>query len=567
MKALLIEDDPVGRRQLEAALSSRGHDVTACADAESAWEIFQREPHALVVADWLLPGMDGLELCRNIRALPDGDRSVILVITSRDQPDDLQEVLDAGANDYLAKPVEMAFLQVRLILAERQVAEIDQRKRTEAALHDEAEKSAALVRVGRELISSLDRPVILDRLCQLAAQVLECDTSRALLWLPDDDAYAPVARYGPLDHGTGQDGPDDSGDRVPRELITRYFDEPDSDDVAAVASLAERQLDCTASHAAAAAQELWMALRRGDRTIGVLAARRHQPTRPFTLTQQRIARGIAQIASMALANARLLEELQRANGLKSDFVATMSHELRTPLNIIMGYGGLLLDGMFGELSPEQARVLQQMNKSSRELLDLINATLDFSRLESGQLPLEIKATQPGGLLRELEAEMRQPWSKQDVELAWDIPAELPPLQTDPMKLRVVLKNVIANAIKFTSAGNVTVQLRHADDGFVFTVSDTGIGMTPEALEVIFEPFRQADSSSTREHGGVGLGLHIVRRFVDMLGGTISVESEYGAGSTFRIWFPPRLPPTASTRAEDAPAPPRGHPQGRTLPAE
>jgi signal transduction histidine kinase/DNA-binding response OmpR family regulator len=542
MKALLIEDDPVGRRLLEAALSSRGHEVTACADAESAWEIFQRDRHALVVTDWLLPGMDGLELCRRIRALPDGDRSVVLVITSRDQLDDLQLVLNAGASDYLAKPVEMAFLQVRLVLAERQVAEIDQRKRTEAALHEEAEKSAALVRVGRELISSLDRPVILDRLCQLAAQVLECDTSRALLWQPDEDAYAPVARYA-RQPDTANDA---NGGRVPRDLVARCFDVPHSDDVASIQPHAERQLDDAAAQAAAA-EELWMALRKGDQTIGVLAARRQRPSRPFTVTQQRIARGIAQIASMALANARLLEELQRANGLKSDFVATMSHELRTPLNIIMGYGGLLVDGMFGQLTPDQARVLEQMNRSSRELLDLINATLDFSRLESGQLPLEIKGTQPSGLLRELEAEMRQPWSKQDVALVWDIPADLPPLQTDPMKLRVILKNVIGNAVKFTNHGSITVRLRCCDGGAEFTVTDTGIGMTPEALTVIFEPFRQADSSSTREHGGVGLGLHIVRRFADMLGGTISVESEYGRGSTFRMWFPSQLKLPAGSR--------------------
>jgi len=559
MKALLIEDDPVGRRLLEAALSSRGHDVTACADAESAWEIFQRDPHALVVADWLLPGMDGLALCRNIRALPDGDRSVILVITSRDQPDDLQLVLQAGANDYLAKPVEMALLQVRLALAERQVAEIDQRKRTEAALHDEAEKSAALVRVGRELISSLDRPVILDRLCQLAAQVLECDTSRALLWLPDEDTYAPVARFGGFEDETPHWGTEADRTPVPRDMVARCFDQPESDDVAAVGPGAQHELDGTVARAAAA-EELWMALRKGDQTIGVLAARRKSPNRPFTLTQRRIARGIAQIASMALANARLLEELQRANGLKSDFVATMSHELRTPLNIIMGYGGLLLDGMFGALAPEQARVLQQIGKSSRELLDLINATLDFSRLESGQLPLEVRGTQPGGLLRELEAEMRQPWSKQDVTLTWEIPADLPPLETDPMKLRVVLKNVIANAIKFTNVGSVTVRLEHSDEGFVFTVTDTGIGMTAEALDVIFEPFRQADSSSTREHGGVGLGLHIVRRFIDMLGGTVSVESEYGCGSTFRMWFPLTLPSAAHQPARDT-----SNPQSRAAP--
>src|SRR5512139_832715 len=136
MKILLVEDDAVTRRLLERLLRARGHEVTACNDAESAWEAYQRDRHTLVILDWVLPGMDGLQLCRNIRALRDGDRSLIVLLTARDQPQDLQAVLDAGADDYLTKAVDVPRLNVRLGIAERQATALIQRKAAEDQLAD-----------------------------------------------------------------------------------------------------------------------------------------------------------------------------------------------------------------------------------------------------------------------------------------------------------------------------------------------------------------------------------------------------------------------------------------------
>ena len=136
MKVLLVEDDPTTRALLHGLLRSRGHEVTACPDAETGWAAYQQASYPIVVLDWVLPGMDGLQLCRQMRALPDGDRSVIVLLTSRDQPQDLQDVLDAGADDYLAKPAGAARLNVRLAVAERQVRNIAQRKEAEAKVRD-----------------------------------------------------------------------------------------------------------------------------------------------------------------------------------------------------------------------------------------------------------------------------------------------------------------------------------------------------------------------------------------------------------------------------------------------
>ena len=282
---------------------------------------------------------------------------------------------------------------------------------------------------------------------------------------------------------------------------------------------------------------LGIALRRGAEMIGFLSGCYRNRQERFTPRQERIAHGISQLASMALENARLVEELGRANRLRSEFVATMSHELRTPLNVIVGYNELLLDGVFGELSGDQAETLQRVGKSARELLDLINATLDMSRLEAGRFPLNVQDVWVPDLLREVDNETHSLQAKPGLRFAWQVPPQLPYLSTDPLKLKMVLKNLIANAVKFTDEGSVTVAVESNGSHLDFSVVDTGIGISAETQAISFEAFRQADSSVTRRYGGVGLGLYIVRRLLEMLGGSVAVESEVGRGSTFRIRLP------------------------------
>jgi signal transduction histidine kinase len=293
---------------------------------------------------------------------------------------------------------------------------------------------------------------------------------------------------------------------------------------------------------------LILRLRRGQELIGFQLCG-YRERREFRPRDWRIAQGISQLASLALANARLLEELERANHIKEDFVGTMSHELRTPLHIILGYTQLLLEETFGPLSAKQTNILERVDKNARELLELITATLDLSRLQTQQrLPLAVQAVSVGQLWAELEGETRQLPRKPAVRLQWHLPPELPVLHTDPTKLKMVLKNLLSNALKFTEAGTVTMSAHRRDEGVEFWVKDTGIGIAPEQVAVIFEPFRQVDSSATRRQGGVGLGLYIVRQLVEVLGGQITVESAEGRGSTFRVWVPrerPVCPPLSS----------------------
>ncbi|MCS6924505.1 MAG: PAS domain S-box protein [Candidatus Binatia bacterium] len=403
---------------------------------------------------------------------------------------------------------------------------------------EEATISSVLARVSQELIASLNTPTILPRLCSLAADALGEPDSCTLLWQAKGDCYIPVASWGLA--------PDQQETlhalQIPRAAIGDLLAALHADEVVAldVSSTTGKVLAALLEKLGVHAS-LFLSLRQGQQLIGFLSWSL-RPQRHFTPRHRRLARGISQIASLVLAHANLFNELQRANRIKDDFVSTMSHELRTPLNIIIGYSGLLLEETFGPLVPLQADILRRVDKAARELLDLVSATLDLSRLQNQRVPLIRSAVDVAELLTELESESRSLHQKSAVQLLWHVPAALPILETDRLKLKMVLKNLVMNALKFTEKGFVTVSASAREEGMEFCVRDTGIGIPREALPFIFEPFRQIESIPGRRYGGVGLGLYIVQQLLRLLGGTVGVESEVGKGSCFRVWIPLHAPP-------------------------
>ena len=228
--------------------------------------------------------------------------------------------------------------------------------------------------------------------------------------------------------------------------------------------------------------------------------------------------------------------LVNASKAKDEFLNIMSHELRTPLNVISGYAQILKDGVLGRIQPEQDHGLRTILVQSKELLRMINEVLQVGSLEGGNVSAKFAAVN----LRDFFADIRSTYEvlpQKGIPLYWNIPDKLPMVNTDGEKLKHILQNLINNAIKFTEEGSVTISARHISQAIEFKVKDTGIGMPNETLPSIFQMFRQLDGSGTRSYGGAGVGLYIVKKFVELLNGKIEVESVLDKGSTFTVIIP------------------------------
>jgi len=253
-------------------------------------------------------------------------------------------------------------------------------------------------------------------------------------------------------------------------------------------------------------------------------------------------------ADLAEQNARLQwqsQEVERANKLKSEFLASMSHELRTPINALIGYTALLLDGVLGDVNGRQRDALMRGRAAAEHLLALINDILDLAKIEAGKMPLRLEEVSLREVTLEVTQQVEPMVRKKQLQFTIDIAPDCPPIYSDRTKIKQILLNLLSNAVKFTNRGRVTVEAHRAVDGVRVDVVDTGIGIRASDLQAIWEDFRQVDQSRTREFGGTGLGLSITRKLLDRLGGSADVTGTYGEGSTFSVYLPLRLPAAAS----------------------
>jgi signal transduction histidine kinase/HAMP domain-containing protein len=285
---------------------------------------------------------------------------------------------------------------------------------------------------------------------------------------------------------------------------------------------------------------------RENTLVGVITTWRRE-TRPFSEKQIALLKTFADQAVIAIENVRLFQEIQDKNELleaanrhKSQFLANVSHELRTPLNSIIGFTRLVLRKTESQIERLQKENLQKVLISSEHLLNLINGLLDLAKIEAGRMEAYVETFKLDEIVRVATATVEPMLKNGRVRLVTDIAPDIPPLKTDRDKLKQSVLNLLSNAVKFTENGEIKVAAWRENGSLKMTVSDTGIGMKKEALDLIFEEFRQADMSSTRRYGGTGLGLAIVRRFINLMGGEIAVESEIGKGSKFTITIPMEL---------------------------
>jgi signal transduction histidine kinase len=283
-----------------------------------------------------------------------------------------------------------------------------------------------------------------------------------------------------------------------------------------------------------------------DQFIGIFDVKSEVQNR-FTEDDIRTYTTLASQTAVALQNAQLYEEqiqtverLRELDHLKSAFLANMSHELRTPLNSISGFTQVMLEGLDGPLTPEMEEDLGLISKNAKHLLLLINEVLDMAKIEAGRLSVTLG---PANLYQAINEVVKTTGTlARENNLTMTLENNLPEdliVMADDMRIQQVMINLIGNAMKFTKEGGVTIRADVVDEQIVIRVSDTGIGIPPHQLEVIFEAFSQVDTSTTRKTGGTGLGLPISRRFVEMHNGRLWAESSGipGEGSTFIIELP------------------------------
>jgi signal transduction histidine kinase len=265
----------------------------------------------------------------------------------------------------------------------------------------------------------------------------------------------------------------------------------------------------------------------------------------FTDKQIALLKTFADQAVIAIQNARLFSEIQDksqqlevANKHKSEFLANMSHELRTPLNAIIGFSEVLLERLFGEINEKQDDYLKDIHTSGKHLLTLINDILDLSKIEAGRMELERSTFDLASAITNAMTLVRERAQRHGILLGQQVDPKLGEITADERKFKQILLNLLSNAVKFTpDNGRIDITARREENDIAVAVHDTGIGIAPEDQGAVFEEFRQVGRDYTSKHEGTGLGLALTKKFVELHGGRIWLESEPGKGSTFTFTIP------------------------------
>jgi len=427
-----------------------------------------------------------------------------------------------------------------------------------ASLFRQSEKRSqqlsVLNTIGAALSQSLDLEMVLKEAIEKMIETLKFDASWIYLQNPSEEELHLKAHKGlsddevrPMNRRNLSAGVGGKVFQTGRRLV---FEDLQND--IGYKQLSPRNMVSRLGFASSAA----FPIKAKEKVIGVLHLATKEK-RHFAPDELQLIESIAQEIGVAAENARLFEqvnlntqelvkinkELDEANRAKSEFISAMSHELRTPLNVIMGNAELTGDGFWGEINAEQKSSMTKIQHHSQFLLKLVNNVLALSRLDAKQISLEPATVKIDELIAHAQSHVEQLNRGKGLEVSWDVETDLPDIVTDATKLEEILQNLIGNAFKFTPRGRIDLRVRNIRERnrIEFRVSDTGIGIEAEDMDRIFDAFEQIREAHTGEFNGVGLGLNIVKKYLDLMDGEIHVESSPGEGSTFTFSVPYSIP--------------------------
>ena len=410
------------------------------------------------------------------------------------------------------------------------------------ALTRSVEELRALGEVGQAVSSSLDIESVLTSIVAHAAQLSRADAGTIYEFDEAAGEFVPRANVG-------------IGDELVETLRQSHLRLGESvigQAAAARAAVQIPDLDDEPDYPLPFIREagyralLAVPLLREDRVVGALVVRRKIPG-TFPTPTVDLLQTFATQSVIAIQNARLFREiadksrqLEVASRHKSEFLASMSHELRTPLNAIIGFNEMILGQVYGDVPSELKEPLTDMQNSGKHLLRLINHVLDLAKIEAGRMDLAVADYSVTDTVERVRTSLRSLAADKGLELVVTVPEDLPLARGDAGRLTQCLMNLTGNALKFTREGRVEIAVERQDDLLLYRVSDTGIGIPADKVETVFAEFRQGDATIASEFGGTGLGLAITKKFVEMHGGRIGVDSQLGKGSTFWFAIPLRL---------------------------
>jgi signal transduction histidine kinase len=403
------------------------------------------------------------------------------------------------------------------------------------------EQQTAVAEILRVISSSpTDVQPVLDAIADRA--VRHCDASAASIYLLDGNALRHLASRGPspdpVNHVDAL--PVDRTSISGRAFLDRRAIQVD--DMQAEGT--EYPLSCALARQFDHRTVLVIPLLREGQPFGTILLRRRE-VRPFDERERTLLQTFGDQAAIALENVRLFHEiddksrqLEIANKHKSEFLANMSHELRTPLNAIIGFSEVLLERLFGDLNEKQDDYLKDIHSSGKHLLSLINDILDLSKIEAGRMELEPSSVDAAAAVSNALTLVRERAQRHAIALVQDVDPALGTIIVDERKFKQILLNLLSNAVKFTpDGGRIEVTARRANGVAEIAVRDSGIGIAPEDQAAVFEEFRQVGRDYTKKQEGTGLGLALTRRFVELHGGRIWLESAPGQGATFTFTIP------------------------------